>query len=296
METKANYVAVGAFVLSCAVALTVALLWLAGEQFANEFTMYRAYFQGGATGLGQGTTVRYNGIEVGVVSDVAFDPDDPRQVIVDLQVDPELQLRQNSLASLEMQGLTGGIYVQITGGTADAPFATAPEGEPYPVLQTQQSAIQQLFEGTPELLTQLTVLAEAGTDLLSAENRAALSQSLANIRDITGVFNENSDEITQVFTELGPLLRDLDNVLISANTAIVQFGLVANSVDETAHSMTELAAGIDRAVTRTTGPELEQLLVETRELVTSLSRLAEAIEQQPTQLIFGDRREGYSPQ
>lgn len=296
METKANYVAVGAFVLSCLVAATIAALWLVGAQFSNEYAMYRAYFTGGVTGLGPGVTVRYNGIEVGNVADVNFDPNDPRQVIADLQINPDIQLRSNSLASLEMQGLTGGLYVQITGGTADAPFLQRQEGQQYPVIQTQQSAIQQLFEGTPELLTQLTVLTNSGIDLLNADNRAALAATFANLRDITANLNARSDDINAAIAGLAPAINQLNTVLASADSAMNEFAGVADSVDQTAQAMTRVADGIDEAVTRTTVPELDQLLVEARALVVSLSRLSEAIEQQPTQLIFGDRREGYSPQ
>ena len=296
METKANYVAVGAFVLSCLVATTAALLWLAGAQFADEYTVYRTYFQGGATGLGPGTVVRYNGIEVGNVFEVNFDPNNPRQIIADLQIDPELQLRQDSFVSLEMQGLTGGIYVQITGGTAEAPFVTTAPDQDYPVLASRQSAIQLLFEGTPELLTQLTVLAESGIDLLNEENRTALSESFANLRDVTAALSNRTEEIDAALANLGPVIEQFNSVLVSADTAMIQFGTVATSVDETARSLTQVAVGFDEAFNQTAVPQIDQLLIEARALVVSLGRLSEAIERQPTQFLFGDRREGYSPQ
>jgi phospholipid/cholesterol/gamma-HCH transport system substrate-binding protein len=296
METKANYVAVGAFVLSCLVAATAALLWLAGAQFADEYTMYRTYFQGGAAGLGPGTVVRYNGIEVGNVAEVNFDPIDPRQIIADLQIDPELQLRQDAVASLELQGLTGGIYVLITGGSPGAPFLTRLPDQPFPVISSRQSAIQQLFAGTPELLTQMTVLAESGIDLLNEENRAALAESLANLRDITAALSNRTEDIDAALANLAPVIDRFNSVLVSADAAMIQFGSVATSVDETARSLTQVALGFDEAINQTAVPQIDQLLIEARALVVSLGRLSEAIERQPTQFLFGDRREGYSPQ
>ena len=65
METKASYVAVGTFVMLCIIGLFAAMLWLAGSQFRQEFTYYRTYFNGPVTGLGRGTVVRYNGVDVG---------------------------------------------------------------------------------------------------------------------------------------------------------------------------------------------------------------------------------------
>lgn len=296
METKANYVAVGIFVLSFAFAGALAALWIAGAQIANEFAIYRTYFQDSVTGLGPGTIVRYNGIDVGNVREVGFDPTDPRRVVADLQIDPELRFRQDAVASLEMQGLTGGIYVQITGGTPGSAFLTrAPEDE-FPVITTQQSAIQLLAQETPELLNQLTVLTESGVDLLNQENRAALAESFANIRDITAAFSNRSAEIDATLASLGPTVARLNSALISIDETMVQFGGVATSVDETAQALTQVANGFDEAINRTAVPQIDQLLVEARSLVASLGRLSEAIERQPTQLIFGDRREGYSPQ
>ena len=72
METKANYVAVGVFVMALVLGLVVALLWLTGAQYAQEYAYYQTYFSGSVSGLGTGTSVRYNGIEVGRVSEAEF--------------------------------------------------------------------------------------------------------------------------------------------------------------------------------------------------------------------------------
>src|SRR5580704_4326668 len=134
METKANYVAVGAFVLACVIGLVVTILWLAGAQYSQEYSYYQTYFKGPVTGLGKGTITRYNGIEVGRVTDLQFNPADPQSVIVTLQVQPNLQIREDSEASIESQGLTGGTYVEISGGTAKSPLLVAKSGQKYPVI------------------------------------------------------------------------------------------------------------------------------------------------------------------
>ena len=122
METKANYVAVGAFVLACVIGLVVTMLWLAGAQYSQEYAYYQAYFKGSVTGLGKGTVTRYNGIDVGRITDLKFDPADPQRVIVTLQVQPNLNIREDSVASIDSQGLTGGSFVEIAGGTASSPL------------------------------------------------------------------------------------------------------------------------------------------------------------------------------
>src|ERR1700741_5396583 len=99
METKANYVAVGAFVLACVIGLVVTILWLAGAQYSQEYSYYQTFFKGPVTGLGKGTITRYNGIEVGRVTDLVFDPNAPQRVLVTMQVQPNLNFRGDSFAS-----------------------------------------------------------------------------------------------------------------------------------------------------------------------------------------------------
>src|SRR5665213_4633450 len=141
MENKANYVAVGAFVLACVIGLVVTILWLAGAQYSQEYSYYQTFFKGPVTGLGKGTITRYNGIEVGRVTDLTFDPNDPQSVIVTLQVQPNLNIREDSVASIASQGLTGGSYVEISGGTQHSPLLVAKPGQRYPVIRSKASTL-----------------------------------------------------------------------------------------------------------------------------------------------------------
>src|SRR5262249_53537841 len=152
METKASYVVVGAFVLAGLVGLLVSVIWVTGMQYRTEFDYYITYFNGPATGLGEGTAVRYNGIDIGRVQSLDFDPKDPKRVIVKLEVKAGIKLKQDSVASIESQGLTGGSYVEIEGGTANAPLLVRLEGQPYPIIPSRPSSLQQIFQSGPELM------------------------------------------------------------------------------------------------------------------------------------------------
>ena len=87
METRAHYVAVGAFVLAMVFLAFVAVLWLAGTQFSTSFAHYDIYFEGPVTGLNNGGRVEYNGIPVGTVSDIEI-VTDPRSSRERPQADP----------------------------------------------------------------------------------------------------------------------------------------------------------------------------------------------------------------
>lgn len=273
---------VGGFVLAGALALVIAVLWLAGTQYANEYSYYRTFFIGPVTGLGKGTVVRYNGIDVGRVELLAFDPADPKRVVATLQVGPALRLRSDSVAYIESKGLTGGSYVEITGGTNTAPFIVARAGEDYPVIRSRQSTLQQLYQSAPELLSKLNDLSDRGNQVLDEKNRAAVAETLAAVRDLARVLASRSGDVDETLRNLALATAQMNQTLASADDAARKLGKLS---DDAAAVVRSGALG-----------QFSQLVGETRTLVISLGRLSKDLERQPTKLLFGDRREGYKPQ
>ena len=115
------------------------------------------------------------------VTDLQFDPSDPQRVIVTMQVQPNLNIREDSVASIDSQGFTGGAFVEITGGTAKSPLLVAKEGQRYPVIRTRQSTFAQLQQSVPEVVAKLSVAASRLNDLLNDNNRRSISHILANL-------------------------------------------------------------------------------------------------------------------
>lgn len=281
METRANYVAVGAFVLACFLALVITILWLAGAQYSHEYVYYRTYFHGPVTGLGKGTSVRYNGIEVGRVENLQFDPSDPQVVIASLQVQPGLNIRTDSVSSIEPAGLTGGSYVEISGGTKNAPLLTAEPGERYMVIKSSPSALQKLTQGVPELLGKLNNIADRLTAVLSDENQKHLSNTLANIDKTTASIAGRSQDIDSALANFAEASRQLPGTIANANESLKKVGKLADDADD-------FVRGDGLA-------QLAGLIADTRRTVTSLNHLSDQLDRQPTKLIFGDRRKGYTP-
>jgi phospholipid/cholesterol/gamma-HCH transport system substrate-binding protein len=288
METKANYVAVGAFVLVCVIGLVVAVMWLAGVQYSQEYAYYQAYFKGPVTGLGTGTVTRFNGIEVGHIKSLAFDPTDPQRVIVTMQVQPDLNIREDSVASVESQGFTGGSYVEISGGTADSPLLTAKDDQRYPVIRTRQSTLQQLEQSVPEVVARLNSAAGRINDLLNDDNRRALAHVLANLDETTGTIARRS--------------ADIDAAIANANAATAQLNAASKSlaptIDQanlTIRKYGKVADDADAVINGQALSQLSDLIGEMRRLVANMDRFSDQLNRQPTRLLFGDRRKGYEP-
>ena len=288
METKANYVAVGGFVLACVIGLVVTILWLAGAQYSQEYAYYQASFKGPVTGLGKGTLTRYNGIEVGRITNLEFDPADPQRVIVTVQVQPNLNIREDSVASIDSQGLTGGTFVEISGGTAKAPLLVARDDQRYPMIRTTQSSFAQLAQSAPEVVAKLNVAASRLNDLLSDNNRRAIAHVLANL-----------DETTEVVARRS---ADIDATIANANKAMANLTAATNNlrptldhVDLTIQKYGKVADDADAFINGDGLAQLSDLIGETRRLVANLTQFSDQMNRTPTKLLFGDRRKGYEP-
>ena len=288
METKANYVAVGAFVLACVIGLVVTILWLAGVQYAQEYDYYQTYFKGPVTGLGKGTTTRYNGIDVGRVKDLQFDPNDPQRVIVTLQVQPGLNIREDSVASIDSQGLTGGSYVEISGGTAKSSILKAKDGQDYPVIRTKQSTLQQLEQSAPEVVAKLNVAATRLNDLLSDKNRHAIAQILANLDETTTVIAHRSADIDRTIANASDATQNLKEASADLKPTLAH-------VDETVTKFGKVASDADAFINGDGLAQFSNLIGELRRLVSNLTRFSDDLNRHPTRLLFGDRRKGYEP-
>ena len=288
METKANYVAVGAFVLACVIGLVVTIMWLAGVQYSQEYAYYQAFFKGSVTGLGKGTVTRYNGIEVGRITDLQFDPSDPQRVIVTMQVQPNLNIREDSVASIDSQGLTGGAFVEITGGTPNSPLLVAREGQRYPVIRTKQSTFAQLQQSAPEVVAKLNVAASRLNDLLNDNNRRAITHILANLDETTQMIARRSADIDATITHANDTMAKLDDTVGSLKPTIQQ-------VDLTVRKYGKVADDADAFINGDGLAQLSDLIGESRRLVTNLSEFSDQLNRTPTKLLFGDRRKGYEP-
>ncbi|MBN9546466.1 MAG: MCE family protein [Alphaproteobacteria bacterium] len=288
METKANYVAVGAFVLACVIGLVITIMWLAGAQYSQEWAYYQTYFKGPVTGLGKGTVTRYNGIDVGRVTELKFNPNDPQSVIVTMQVQPNLNIREDSRASIESQGLTGGSYVEISGGTANSPTLVAKDGQDYPVIRAKQSTLQQLEQSAPEVVAKLNIAVTRLNDVLSDQNRKSLTNVLNNLDQTTSAIAKRSADIDAT-------IKNANATTANLRDASADLKPTLERVDTTVKKFDKVADDADAILKGEALSQLSNLVNEIRRLVTSLTRFSDQLNREPTKLLFGDRRKGYDP-
>jgi phospholipid/cholesterol/gamma-HCH transport system substrate-binding protein len=314
METRANNLLVGSFVLLILVGATVFFLWLAKFQFDVEFTRYDIRFPGSVSGLKVGSSVELNGILVGEVIDIRIDPQQVENVVVTIEVPAETPVREDTLASLQLQGITGGVTIQLAGGTQGAPPLEPRAGEKRAVIASQTSSLEQFLEDAPELLQSLQLLVARASALLNENNQAAFAKSLNNVSVVTGALAARTDDIETLFSGAAQTmtnLRDASDALKGAantiNTTVARnepevAGLV-DDLRKSAKTMTRVSGELEGLIAENRAPlrdftgeglyELTNFLSEARALINGLNRVTKQVERDPARFIFGNQQQGY---
>ena len=199
METKANYLMIGGFVLGVLALVFIFVFWM--SNFAGGGKRYYIVFESSVAGLTTGSSVGFNGIRVGEVQSFALDPQDARKVQVLISVRDDTPVRENSHASIQSMGLTGGSGVQITPGSPDAPFLVATAENPIPVIRADPGSGQGVFEAGSAALNNANVFISKLNALLD-ENDKAIQTTMTNVEQFTTMLNAKKEDIGQAITDV----------------------------------------------------------------------------------------------
>jgi phospholipid/cholesterol/gamma-HCH transport system substrate-binding protein len=198
METKANYLMIGGFVLGVLALAFIFVFWM--TNLAGGGKRYFIVFDGSVAGLTTGSSVGFNGIKVGEVQSMQLDPADARKVQVLISVHADTPVRENSHASMQSLGLTGGTGIQISAGTPDSPFLVATAETPIPVIAADRGGGQGLFDAAPAVLNSANALLLRLNDLV-AENQESIHKTLTNVENVTTMLDQRKEDISKTITD-----------------------------------------------------------------------------------------------
>src|SRR5258708_30791238 len=267
METRAHHLAVGAFVLLFLGGILGFVIWLTSVQVKGEFTNYDILFTDSVAGLGVGGDVRFNGIKVGDVQRIVIDRDDPSRVRVTIAVSPDTPVRRDSVATLQLQGITGVSFVQIFPGNNRAPLLQGTTEQPYPLIPSQPSRIAELLNNAPELINGGVEMLSRMNALLDERNRENLASSIADLRQLTQVFAKRADRIDHMLEQLALASDDLA-AAAKHSTALAQHldrlmdevGATMSVARGTLSSIDQLVDGEVRGTAASTGKVMAEML------------------------------------
>ncbi|QZD94750.1 MlaD family protein [Qipengyuania gelatinilytica] len=225
METRANYVWVGAVTLAVLAALALFIVWIArwGEGAQKE---YDIFFKESVSGLANGSQVAFAGVPVGQVSQIALWDKDPEFVRVRISVKEEVPILVGTTATIQ-GSFTGVSTILLDGARSGAPpisCETTACTEGVPIIPPKDGGLNALLSNAPLLLERLATLTERLTQLLDEENQGEIAGILANTNRMTADLAQAAPQFERTMAELQVTLRE-------ASEALDEFEKVTASTD-----------------------------------------------------------------
>ena len=296
METRSNYVMVGAVTVALLAGVLLFIVWLAG--LSNKQTKcYDIYFNQAVGGLNKGSNVTFSGVPVGQVKKISLLPNRPEFVWVRIDVDEQTPVLQGTTAQIKGVGFTGVSEIQLDGAVKGAPPITQPGPQGCAVVPSATGGLGALLNSAPELIERIQRLTERLTELLSDKNQNSIADILENLDRTTKVLADRAPDLADAIADARVAARN-------AGVAAQKFGVLADSTNQlineegkpAAEDLRKSIASIQQAAdnlnamisdarpgvqnfSKSTLPESNRMVRDLRELTQSLNGFTERLNQ-----------------
>jgi phospholipid/cholesterol/gamma-HCH transport system substrate-binding protein len=303
MEREANYAAVGAFVLLVLAMAGLFIYWYTDSRDHRDYTRYEIYFDGSVSGLTQGGSVRYLGVEVGRVVRIRLDQRAADRVMVIVDIDSTTPVSPRTLAQLSLQGVTGLLYIDLqqestTGSTLRVLAGVA--SQEYPVIRSARSNFDSFISSLPDLATRAAEITARVNLLMSDKNIAAVSSLIANLDKAGATLPAAVSNASALVNELRAATSESRVVIASVqqatHSAAPDLAAMMEKLRLTSDNMARASQRLDELIAdnraELTGfvhdglPQLEALVRDSRAAANEFQQLSRSLRQDPSQLIY----------
>lgn len=307
MDNKVNYILVGLFVIILSFAAIAGILWLTVDKDNKTYDIYQVYIEESVSGLHLNAPVKYKGVQIGSVQDINLQASRPDAVHLLLKIERGITIKQDNYAMLSINGLTGVAFIELAGGSVDAPILQAKPNQTYPEIVSQPSLYQRV-----DLAMNM---------IFSPQNSEMLHESLKNIQKITRSLAQSdldnflhniiqtSYQAAQLTQDLNQLSKQISQTLQatqhSANSLNQLLQINQDNIQQTIQSITQITDELHTSTTYIkhdinllglqTMPEINRSVTEFRQLLRTAQRLLRTLELQPNMLLFGDAKPDEGP-
>lgn len=289
MENRSHALIAGVFTLMLGLVTAASIWWFGGKrEVINDYVVVTRQ---NVTGLSPQGQVRYRGIRVGRVQSIGLDPKDVRNILIQIGVSDSVPITRGTIAKIGYQGVTGIAHIQLEETGKDlAPLMG--EGGDLPRLSMQPSFIEELSQVGGEALHQIRDVLVSVNQVLNAENRERIGNTLRNLENTTRVTGETLERMRQVLNPEN--VRALNATVAHAEKtarqagpffaeARVLVGRLQAASDKFEAALGDPATGGAGAL----APRLNELTLELSSTSRQINRVLQQLEDAPQSVVFG---------
>ncbi len=311
MESRVNYTYIGIFVVIFSIGLITFAFWLGKYgQDENDYRRFHVYLTESVSGLSPDAAVKYNGVDVGKVESIRINPHNSEEVELTLKIKKETPIKADSYAMLKFYGITGLAFIEIAGGSKNAPLI-AQNGREFATIRAKPSLITRLDESLSNVATRLSETLEHVDRLFTDENVENVSQTLKNLRSLSTQLEGYQDEVRVLLEKGQNLESNASETMATMQEAAQNVSKTSQNVDklmktkvttllasleETSNEsrvlIQKLEASLDRgdydlrSIASPTVSELNDVLARTQTLSNEVEMTLRQLRQSPSDLLF----------
>jgi phospholipid/cholesterol/gamma-HCH transport system substrate-binding protein len=193
----------------------------------------RVVFEGGsASGLRRGGPVNFDGVPAGQIISIKLDS--PRKIVALVMLDNAAPIRQDTVAGIEFQGLTGVAAISLVGGAPSAPPVPLDE-DGIPVLTADLSDAESIVETLHNV------------DRVIVGNEAAIKDGSRAFESYTADLKGKGAEIDAVMAKVDKAFAGFDSAVTKIEGVMPGFAEgKADELFEKVKGLRELAEGMKK--------------------------------------------------
>ncbi|NOZ60860.1 MAG: MCE family protein [Calditrichaeota bacterium] len=272
MVSRSQKIRLGIFLTTAIIILVVAIGIITGSRLLKKQAVYYIRFKDvSLTGLEVGSSVKYRGIRIGRVDNIYIDPDDIASVIVKMNLNPKVPIKENTEAILTFIGITGLKMIELRGGTNEAK-----DLPPESFIKPGQSVVETITGRAEIIAEKLELILNNLANFTAAGNREKFLGLIENtsraLNNFATLLDTNQTHLNNIIANFDDISGNLDTLIVSANFAVNDIRKItqSNELVNTVGNLEKVSGQLAEADLRKVIKKMEDALEQTNRTFTHL--------------------------
>jgi len=297
METKPNYVLVGAFIIVLSAAIVIIVLWLFGYRANESYKTYLILTKYSVNGLSQNSLVKYKGVDVGSVEKIDIDPDNPEIVRIFIKVKSSIPIKTDTVATVSAQGLTGLASIDLTGGTKNAPLLETVGHHEYPIIKSKMSELQKISQALPSVLESANTLIKNMSEVFNKNNRQQISSILSNTDKSSKELSVDLNNLNATLNRANEAIESIKQAGQSAQVAFLSTNKLVESLQESSKNLAQISISLNQLINENKNQvnyftheslyNLNKLIEEVNKTTKATNSIINELQSNPSYILYG---------
>ena len=293
MENRAHALAAGLFTLALGAALAAVAMWFSKDDM--KLIPYVMTTSSSVTGLKAEAPVRYRGVDVGKVEDIAIESANNGRVRIRIGIRESTPITKSTYAQLGYQGITGLAYV-LLGDDGKSKESLHSDSKQIALIRMKPS----LMDDGESLFGSIVEITDKVNQLLAEENQGRVRRTLAGLEELTQRASAATQKLAPSLEAMPGLITEAKGMAADARASLRKTDALIGSVnglalklDQRVDTLTHALASVEevgvaaRAVGEETMPRMNALIDDVSKETRTLGRVVNTLGDNPQSLVFG---------